>query len=578
MCIKLGDSIIEFSDQFRFYITTSLRNPHYLPETAVKVTLLNFMITPDGLSDQLLGVVVAEERPDLESQRQELVVTSADNKKRLKEIEDRILHTMSSSEGNILDDAGAIEVLSEAKIVSDEISEKQKSRTRRRWRLTRREGYKPCGAYNAVLFFTIRDLANIDPMYQYSLSWFIGLFVRSIHGSEKQTENLASRLDVINDHFTYSLYQNVCRSLFEKDKLLFSFLLDCRIMGSVDDLPPEEFSFSSPAASAPRRRTSPPAGEEWISPKMWRETCRLASTSGAFASLPEDMVRDIAPWRAVYDSSQPHREVLPGKYGEDKALSAFQLLLLMRCLRPDKVTPAVNDFVERTMGRRFVEPPPFDLPVVRRVELRDAAAVRAVAPDPTSALLKFARTWRRRTPSPSPWAKGKARHAGHRRGDGRRQQLLQLPPGAQLMPSLEKICEGITVDSADENFRLWPTSCPPAFPVTILQNGIKSNEPPRGLRANMRRSFQLEPSPTRLFESCYKPETLKKLYRFGVVTASCRNADRSGRSGGTSVRLRRRRLAHQRPPAAHVRQRQQEDALPGVKTPPAAQLRRARDG
>ena len=31
----------------RFYITTALRNPHYLPETAVKVTLLNFMITQE---------------------------------------------------------------------------------------------------------------------------------------------------------------------------------------------------------------------------------------------------------------------------------------------------------------------------------------------------------------------------------------------------------------------------------------------------------------------------------------------------------------------------------------------------
>lgn len=35
--IRLGDSTVEFSDQFRFYITTALRNPHYLPETAVKV-------------------------------------------------------------------------------------------------------------------------------------------------------------------------------------------------------------------------------------------------------------------------------------------------------------------------------------------------------------------------------------------------------------------------------------------------------------------------------------------------------------------------------------------------------------
>ena len=37
LCIKLGDSTIEYSHDFRFYMTTKLRNPHYLPETAVKV-------------------------------------------------------------------------------------------------------------------------------------------------------------------------------------------------------------------------------------------------------------------------------------------------------------------------------------------------------------------------------------------------------------------------------------------------------------------------------------------------------------------------------------------------------------
>ena len=57
----------------RFYITTKMRNPHYLPEVSVKVTLLNFMITPAGLADQMLGVVVATERPDLEEQKASLV-------------------------------------------------------------------------------------------------------------------------------------------------------------------------------------------------------------------------------------------------------------------------------------------------------------------------------------------------------------------------------------------------------------------------------------------------------------------------------------------------------------------------
>ena len=54
--------MIEYSNEFRFYITTKLRNPHYLPELATKVSLLNFMITPEGLEDQLLGIVVAKER------------------------------------------------------------------------------------------------------------------------------------------------------------------------------------------------------------------------------------------------------------------------------------------------------------------------------------------------------------------------------------------------------------------------------------------------------------------------------------------------------------------------------------
>ena len=65
--IRLGENIIEYSKEFRFYITTKLRNPHYLPEVATKVTLLNFVITPEGLEDQLLGIVVAKERCEMES-------------------------------------------------------------------------------------------------------------------------------------------------------------------------------------------------------------------------------------------------------------------------------------------------------------------------------------------------------------------------------------------------------------------------------------------------------------------------------------------------------------------------------
>ena len=83
-------------------MTTNLANPHYLPEVSIKVTLTNFMITSEGLSDQLLGIVVAKERPELETARNELILESSENTRQLKEIEDRILKVMSSSQGNIL--------------------------------------------------------------------------------------------------------------------------------------------------------------------------------------------------------------------------------------------------------------------------------------------------------------------------------------------------------------------------------------------------------------------------------------------------------------------------------------------
>ena len=54
-CIVLGDAVIEYNEGFKLYIVTDLRNPHFPPEVAVKVTVLNFMITPEGLQDQLLG-------------------------------------------------------------------------------------------------------------------------------------------------------------------------------------------------------------------------------------------------------------------------------------------------------------------------------------------------------------------------------------------------------------------------------------------------------------------------------------------------------------------------------------------
>jgi len=64
-------------------ITTKLSNPHYLPEVCIKVTLINFTVTPDGLEDQLLVDVVKYEQPELEQQKDQLVVQLSGFKRQL---------------------------------------------------------------------------------------------------------------------------------------------------------------------------------------------------------------------------------------------------------------------------------------------------------------------------------------------------------------------------------------------------------------------------------------------------------------------------------------------------------------
>ncbi|GAX77074.1 hypothetical protein CEUSTIGMA_g4520.t1 [Chlamydomonas eustigma] len=525
-CIKLGDNTVEYSETFRFYITTALRNPHYLPDTAVKVTLLNFMITQEGLSDQLLGVVVAQEMPDLEEQRQQLVVTSADNKRRLKEIEDQILSVLSNSQGNILEDATAVQILSEAKKVSDDITAKQAVSEETQTRIdSARKGYRMCGEYNAALFFCISDLAGIDAMYQYSLNWFVTLFIRSIVDSSR-SEVLSRRLDAINNHFTYALYCNVCRSLFEKDKLLFAYLLATRILTFQKQLPPAELQFlitgGAGTALSDNQQSNP--DPTWITDQVWGAVLRLSKVSDVLATLPFQVKLSVDGWRTVMNESEsPHEEELPG---QSAGLSGFQKLLILRCFRPDKLSFGLRHFVIQQLGEKFVEPPTFDL----KACFEDSSCstpllfVLSSGTDPTAALLKF---------SEQNGNNGKLQVISMGQGQGPKAAALieeargmgswvllqncHLAPS--WMPNLDKACEAITPDITESGFRLWMTSMPStAFPPNVLQNSVKMTmEPPAGLRANMRRSLTTDPAgDPRFWEASQHPEIFKKLL-FGLL-------------------------------------------------------------
>ncbi len=78
--------------------------------------------------------------------------------------------------------------------------------------------------------------------------------------------------------------------------------------------------------------------------------------------------------------------------GYSYRLDAFQKVMLLRMLRPDKVVPAVQAFVAASLGAKFTEPPPFDLAGSYEESGATVPLLFVLSPgsDPTAALLQFA--------------------------------------------------------------------------------------------------------------------------------------------------------------------------------------------
>ena len=109
-------------------------------------------------------------------------------------------------------------------------------------------------------------------MYQYSLQWFTGLFAMGIENAPTSSD-LNHRLQNLNEYFTKSLYDNICRSLFEKHKLIFSFMLAIKIVKSHEGLNEKEWRYLLTGPSGEVKIPVNPTN--WIADNSWPDLFRL---------------------------------------------------------------------------------------------------------------------------------------------------------------------------------------------------------------------------------------------------------------------------------------------------------------
>jgi len=92
-------------------------------------------------------------------------------------------------------------------------------------------------------------------------------------------EELEERSENLNNEFLASLYRNICRSLFEKDKMIFSFLLCIKLQEMSKEIDMSEFRFLLTGGVSLGEDWGPlPAA--WLVEKQWSELNRACKLPG----------------------------------------------------------------------------------------------------------------------------------------------------------------------------------------------------------------------------------------------------------------------------------------------------------
>ncbi|XP_060518939.1 LOW QUALITY PROTEIN: dynein axonemal heavy chain 10 [Cylas formicarius] len=491
--VILGDKEVDWDPNFRLYMTTKFANPVFNPSVYAIAVVINYTVTLTGLEDQLLSVVVRNERPDLEEQREVLIKETSENKNLLQNLEDSLLRELSTTTGNMLDNVELVQTLENTKIKASEVTEKLELGTSQDIdRL--RDVYRPVAIRGAVLFFVMADMAAVNAMYQYSLTSYLEVFAFSLRKALPHTV-LDRRLMNIVSTLTQNVYDCGCTGIFERHKLLFSFQMTVRLEQNADRVTQSELDFFL-KGSVSLEKSSRECPAPWIGTQNWENILKLTVLfPDKFDGLPDQIESNSNIWKQWYDSDAPEAEDFP--FGYRETLSPFQILVFLRCFRIDRIYRAIGDYITEIMGEEYIMPPSIGMDNIYEQSGPTTPVIFILSPgsDPTAELMKLA--------DRSGFGGGKFRHLSLGQGQEviaaalletaiSRGQWLMFQNCHLLLSfvrRLEKQVERISKPHPD--FRLWLTTDPVVnFPIGILQGSLKVvTEPPSGLKLNLRNTY-----------------------------------------------------------------------------------------
>ena len=554
LVVQIGDKAVDFNERFRLFLASRSPRPNLPPDAAALVTQVNFTTTRSGLEGQLLGLTLQSEDPELEAQKSLLLRREEELKVQITACEEDLLSSLAASSGSLLENQQLLASLTATKAKSEAVAQALEGSARASEELdAQRDAYRPFAAAGARLFFALGALAELNAMYVFGLAFFQDLFRdtlaarRQAAAQEPAQQQRQHQLAVLGlvPVLEARVLLAVGRSLLKADRLTFALQL-------VHAMHPELFgpgAGAGGAGAADDEADSPEwrffmgeseggggsggvdgsgggggrgGGEEvplWVSGDRAPAFRALA---GAFPHWVRALgLQDSDKWGRWYRSSAPERD-FPAAALRGGTSTAWQRVLLLQALRPDRTMSALQAFACDALGVPSITPPAAALSTLCDEDAAPRAGgspcalpvlmITTSGADPSRELGEFAAQ-----------RVGRERYTELAMGGGQQDAALrQLRRAAAegdwlclknlhlvtaWLPTLEKELNSLRgggggggggggvgggQPSVSPHFRLWLTSeCHAAFPPELLQNSVKvAYEAPPGLRKNAERTYE----------------------------------------------------------------------------------------
>jgi dynein heavy chain len=154
----------------------------------------------------------------------------------------------------------------------------------------------------------------------------------------------------LNDFFTLRLYENVCRSLFEAHKLMFSLVLTVKILFGDKKMDADEWRYF--LAGPTGQLDIPPNCTDWLGDLEFNEMYKQLAGAGKLerlAGIEKFFVEHHKEFQVIFDSPEPENLPLPGDW--EGKLDYFQKMIIIKAVRPDKISLAVQNYVTMKIGK-----------------------------------------------------------------------------------------------------------------------------------------------------------------------------------------------------------------------------------